>query len=278
MLLSVFVLLLQVIACNSQNTGPVQHPGLSQAQVDSFRNLNGQIVPKSLWERIAEDSLPPTAVYFLVGNLDEDPAKELVLWYAGDMLGRAVWLDKKAEIWEVIGNVELSFFHGNNPPRIDSATKMLLTYHYGWGSGYGSEILNFYQNRQDSLVCVLSLLESEFVHVMGSTAYRTISTQYQSMNPNQILAEFRYQVIAGEDDKKAGKTIFEKRLAIPFNWTDSLNCFLPRLPKGFAQDANLRIIDEGESTFDPFFEKELYRLKWHGPRWKRRALGNPNEE
>lgn len=275
-LLAMVALFSQITSCQSPTSrAQTQRPRFSQTQIDSFRNLSGQVIPKSLWDKISEDSLPPQAVNFLTGNLDEDPADEVVLWYAWETTGQAICLDKRGEVWENIGKIDLDFFRGNNPPSINSRGKMLLTYSYGSGSGYESEVLNFYQNQHDSLVCVLSMLESEYLYMLGSGAERIISAQYVFKSPSLILTTFRYQVMAGEESEHTGKMIFEKNLTIPFHWDDSKNCFLPKLPEGFPQDGNPGFIDEGESTFDPFFEKELEEIKQSGPRWKRRALGNP---
>ncbi|HLP94912.1 MAG TPA: hypothetical protein VK168_12795 [Saprospiraceae bacterium] len=212
----------------------------------------------------------------LQGNLDQDEENELVLWIEGDMLGSAVCFDHQVEHWTKLGEIVLSFFHGNNPPSIDNQAKMLLTYDYGWGSGYGSEVLNFCQARNDSLYYVLQLLETETVWVSGSTAHRVIHTTYKVISPEKIEAVLVYRVLAGDDmGRYSGKTIFSQNLVLEHHWDKDQKRFLPAQYPGLTGDD---YITDGEFELDALFAEEIRKLKFHGPKWKRRALGNAEED
>ena len=125
--------------------------------------LQGKEFPNALWAITFEEHPTKTPVFVLTGNLDQDPEPELVLWYYWEAMhptGELCLLDQKQSGWKKIGTEHLDFFRGTTPPSIDNKNKMLLTYSYGPGSGYGAEVLNFYQNHNDSLTCVFRLLEN----------------------------------------------------------------------------------------------------------------------
>ncbi len=291
-----FTLFLQLTFCCNTPTSPVAateaNPSaippqkaskqLSQAQIDSILMLQGKVLPNALWAIAFEEPPAKTPVFILTGNLDQDPEPELVLWYyweAMHPMGELCLLDQKQSGWEKIGTEYLDFFRGTTPPSIDNQNKMLLTYSYGSGSGYGAEVLNFYQNHNDSLTCVFRLLETEGCNILGCSAFRSIHAGYQFKDSSQILATYRYEVCAGLDSRYPEKIIFEKKLVIPFDWDSRQKLFLPKLPPDFPPPStdSSGFLDYGENTFDIFFEAELEKIKRHGPRWKRVALGNPEE-
>jgi hypothetical protein len=276
-LLAACVSILQVIACKNQaNRAEAKRPRFSQTQIDSFRNLSGQVIPKSLWGKISEESLPPQVAHFLAGNLDADPNDEVILWYSWETTGQAICLDKRGEVWENIGKIDLDFFHGATPPRIDTATRMLLTYVYGSGSGYGSEVLNFYQKDGDSLICVFRLLEREGLAWPGCDAFRSIDARYFFKDSSQILATFRYELRTTEYNSHPEKLVFQQKLSIPFVWDATQKRFAPILPEGFPPlEYTEGFLDYGEPSFDVFYEADLEKIKRHGPRWKQEALCNP---
>ncbi len=284
---------LSLFACNAPTSSPDQgarFPAsrpiavdtfLAQSQIDSLRMLHGKAIPLTLWSRLFEEPIQEIPVFVLSGNLDQDAEEELVLWYYWEgmrAMGEICLLDSKPSGWKKIGTEYLDFYRGTTPPRIDTRNRVLLTYSYGSGSGYGSEVLNFYQNRDDSLLCVFKLLETEGLFMMGSGVFRNIHATYQFIDSSQILATYHYQVHAGDNSRRPGKMVFEAKLVIPFIWNPAQNRFAPKLPVGFPPlNSTEGYLDEGESSFDPFYEPELEKIKWHGPAWKREALGNPNE-
>ena len=284
------VLLLCGAACNkpksamvstpNENLGSIKPPQLlSQAQIDSFLLFQGKAIPASLWALVFEESPVEAEVFVLSGNLDQDPEQELVLWYyweAMRAMGELCLLDPKPNGWKKNGPEYLDFFRGTTPPLIDTLQKMLLTYSYGSGSGFGSEVLNFYQNDEDSLVCVFRLLEREFLAWPGCDAFRSIDTQYSFKDSSQILATFRYELRATEYNAHPGKLIFQQKLSIPFVWDATQKRFAPILPEGFPPLDNAEgFLDYGEPSFDVFYEADLEKIKKHGPRWKQEALCNP---
>lgn len=251
----------------------------TQAQVDSLHVLTGKAIAPSLWRKLFEEDFKETPVLMLSGNLDPDPETEIAFWYYWEgphPMGELCLLDQKQSNWKKIGTEYLDFCRGDTPPAMDTLHGILLTYSYGTGSGYSSEVLNFYQNRNDSLVCVFKLLELEGCHIPGCSAIRTIQSQYQFKESDQIIATYNYSVSTDEDSPYPGKTVFQKRLVIPFHWDSIQNRFFPKLPDGFPLlNSTEGFLDEGESSFDVFYEDELEKIKWHGPRWKQVALGNP---
>jgi hypothetical protein len=280
-----------LIACNSSSPSPnpvsplpqpvAEPPVLTQAQVDSLQALTGKAITPSLWRTLFEEDFEETPIMILSGNLDQDPEPELAFWYyweAMRAMGEISVLDQKQSGWKKIGRHYLDFYGGMILPDLDTASRMLLSYSYGSGSGYGSEVLNFYQNHHDSLVCVFKLLETEGLCLLGSGAFRSIHAKYEFKDSNQIIVTYRYQVNADDNSNRPGKLLFKAQLRIPFFWDSTCNRYLPRLPEGFPpMNSSEGYLDEGESTFDPFYEPQLEQIKWHGPKWKREALGNPYE-
>jgi len=284
---------LGLIACNTPvippNQGasspvmaPIARTSLfTQAQVDSLKTLSGKAITPSLWRTLFEEDFEETPIMILSGNLDQDPEPELAFWYyweAMRAMGEISVLDQKPSGWKKIGRQYLDFYGGMILPDIDTANRMLLIYSYGSGSGYGSDVLNCYQNCMDSLVCVFKLLETEGLFLLGSGALRTIHASYQCKDSSQILATYRYQVNAGDNSCRPGKLIFKAKISIPFFWEETRKRYLPKLPEGFPPLNSIEgFLDDGETSFDLFFEPGLKQIKWQGPRWKREALGNPNE-
>lgn len=284
------VLLLYGAACNEPKPGAVITPNgylgltkppqvLSQAQIDSFWLFQDKAIPASLWSVAFEEPPVEAPVFVLSGNLDQDPEQELVLWYyweAMHPMGELCLLDPKPNGWKKNGLEYLDFFRGTTPPRIDTLHKMLLTYSYGSGSGFGSEVLNFYQNVEDSLICVFRLLEREGFAWPGCDVFRSIDARYSFKDSSQILATFRYELRATEYNAHPGKLIFQQKLSIPFVWDATQKRFAPILPKGFPPlEYTEGFLDYGEPSFDVFYEAELEKIKKHGPRWKQEALCNP---
>jgi hypothetical protein len=289
---SAFSILLY-IACNT----PVIPPGqgqqlptskpfvesnlLTQAQIDSLQTLIGKNITQSLWRTLFEEDFKEIPIMMLSGNMDQDPEPELAFWYYWEgmrAMGEITLLDSTASGWKKLGSEYLSFYYETIPPSIDTANRMLLTYSYGSGSGYRSDVLEFYQIRKDSLVCVFKLLETENLCLLGSGALRSIHAQYKCKDSSQIVATYRYQVNAGDNNRHREKLVFKAQLSMPFFWDETRQRYLPKLPKDFPPLNSMEgYLDEGESSFDQFYDPQLQQLKWHGPRWKREALCNPYE-
>lgn len=281
------------IACYSPSNSPEQSSRfppakpaeesnlLTQTQVDSLQLLSGNAIPPSLWIKLFDEPFEQIPVSVLSGNLDQDPEEELAFWYyfeAIHPMGELCLLDPKPSGWKKIGTEFLDFCRGTSPPSLDVDQRMLRTYSYGTGSGYGSEVLNFYQIHYDTLVCVFRLLEAEGVYIPDCGAYRTIQASYRFKDAGRIMATYNYKVTAGEETRYPGKVVFEKKLRIPFDWDSTKNRFAPRFPEGFpALNSTESYLDEGESSFDPFYAPILEKLKWQGPLWIREALGNPHK-
>lgn len=269
--------LLPAIPCKSQINQPLQAPRLlSPAEADTFLRNNGKEVSARLWEKVFGNTFPSQPVHVLLGNLDADSEQELALWFKTQETGTIVCFDRRQQAWARMGETSLNFFHGDNAPRIDSKTGMLLTYGYGWGSGYGSEILNLYQSINDSLHCVLVLLESEGKWLLGSTAHQFVNTRYRLISPEKIEATLVYRILAGDDmGIHSGRTIFSRKLVLEHHWNKDQKRFMPAQYPGLTGDDYLT---DSEFELEELFAEEILKLKFHGPKWKRRALGNPEED
>jgi len=254
---------------------------ISEVQLDSIIQLNGKSIPASLRKSLFAESIPDTIpIQGLFGQLDADDEPEQVIWYQNWDHGYATVLDHKNGQWHKSEPVYLDFNRGDHRPRMDAKARALLTYSYGSGSGYGSEVLNFYRFVDDTLTCVFQLLELESVILMNYCGtFRSIKGDYSLKSQDLIEATYLYEVMEIDfESNQKGRTIFKSRVNIPFHWSDASKVYLPKLPDRFRQESQVVYVDDGEFSFDYFFDSTLLHLKRHGPKWKRRALCNAEED
>lgn len=290
--LSVYLLL--IIACNNQSPKLAQIPKpyehlpdtstkptysvLSLGQMDSLTHAQGKPISNSLWKLINVDGFIeiPNTLGVISGNLDQDAEEELVVWYRRDVAGTAICFDKKDNTWNIIGVEELSFWRGDSAPYIDPSLKALVTYGYGSGSGYGATYLYFHLYK-DSLFHVMTVVESEYVAMNSTSSYRTVEGKYKIIDQSSVLVNYTYKITCGDEGKHYKETLFKQRFTIPHYWNQEMKCFLPELPKGFTEPADIR---NGftEDEFDSYFRPVLDSISKTGPIWKRHALGNHADE
>jgi len=250
---------------------------ITEAQMDTLMHNKGKFLPPSLCKTLLTGSIPDTTTVFrLVGQLDADNEPEHVIWYQYMNYGFAVVLDHKNGYWQKSEPVFLDFYRGDHLPRMDAQARALLTYSYGSGSGYGSEVLHFYQLVSDSLSCVFKFLKLENARLTNYCgAFRTIKGNYTVKNQGLILASYQYKVAENKSESnRIGRTLFSSRINIPFRRSAAQHAFLPTLPDGFSEESTVVYLDDGEYSFDYFYAAALSHLKQHGPGWKRRALCN----
>lgn len=258
---------------------PHQSKRLSQAQADSLPAFEGKPLPVSLARAIFGENVPDTsALHLLNGPLDADPEQEMVCWIEYSHDGKAVVLDRQNDQWQISEPVYLDFWHGEHQPRLDGKSRALKIYHYGWGSSYRSEMLGLYSVVDGTLVEVFRLLEWEGSDLNGFCgAQKSIRGTYRFKSRNLILASYVYTVKESTDDGWGkGRTIFQSRIEIPFHWSVDTLAYVPNIPKGFPEENP--DLNDGEFSFDPYFEPTLYEIRAHGPKWKRLALCSQEDD
>ncbi|MBL7825885.1 MAG: hypothetical protein JNJ57_04585 [Saprospiraceae bacterium] len=280
----IYLLLLCAYACTNSptvQTPPAAVPPtiahrLNQTEIDSLLNLQ---FSTSLLQRFYTTAVPDTVpIHRLSGQLDFDPEPEHVLWYQFETYGHAVVLDHQADGWIYAEPIMLDFMRGVHPPQLDSSAHALLVYSYGSGSSYSSEVISMHRLTNDSLVCVFQMLESEYSSLLPFCgAYKHISGQYTFKNKELIVADYLYQVWENDENGDSGRRLLRSNIRIPFRWSAAQQVYLPELPEGFPQEEPILYISDGETSFDPYIEPKLERLKRHGPKWVRKALCNQDE-
>ena len=249
-------------------------PRISAAQMDELRRSDGQAPAPALWRLLASDAdstLHPV-IHWLSGNLDNDPADEVVIWHEVDKVGgTARWFDRQATDWVGVGTLSLDFWHGENPPRIDTVLNALAVYSYGWGSGYGAEMLDFYRYR-DSISSVFYLLESENLSMIGSGALRHIAGRYAALNDTSVIAHYTYEITCNDEGKHQGERVFYATLDIPYTRPENGTAYRAHPPAPLSA-TDFGDFWTGEETFDPYFEPEIEKIRRAGPAWKKEALG-----
>ena len=277
-----FTLLVLLGACSPRPKSPQAPPDeifLSEVQVDSLRNLDNRTITRSLWRAInpGRDSADLPVIHWLSGNLDKDEEPEAIVWYVEDnQMGTAEWLDRQEGRWRILTEIDaLDFWHGENPPRIDPDLPALIGYSYGWGSGFSSHSLQFWQYR-DSLVEVMNMIEQEGLSLMGGPGFRTIDGSYR-LSGDSIVVHYTYEVICTEEGEHYEDRAFHDELDLLYLWNREKGLFEVQPPPGLSA-ADFGPYWDGESTLDPFFSPKLEQIRRKGPKWKRQTLGYWGDE
>jgi hypothetical protein len=248
---------------------------ITTAQMEELRRSDGQTPAPALWRLLAtgpDSTLQPAIVHWLSGNLDDDPADEAVIWYkVAEEGGTARWFDRQATDWVEVGTLSLDFWHGENPPRFDTVLDALAVYSYGWGSGYGAEMINFYRYR-DGISSVFYLLESENLSMIGSGALRHIAGRYEALNDTGMVAHYTYEITCNDEGKHHGERVFYATLNIPYSRPETGTAYRAHPPTPLSA-ADFDDSWTGEESLDPYFEPEIEKIRRAGPAWKKEALG-----
>ena len=257
--------------------GKPEKISILQLQMDSLCSRDSQAITRSLWNAIrpGQDSMLPERVNCLSGNLDKDAQHETIVWYRTgehEDAGIALWFDKQGDTWQLLGEVDLTFWRGQNPPRIDTTMPALLVYHYGWGSGFGSECIGFYQYR-DSISQVLSVIENEGLSMFTSGgAFRHITGTYSKLSDTSLVVSYVYDVTCNNEGKHQGELIFREKIDISYFWNSKEGIFQVQPPEGLSA-SDFGDFWDGETTLDPLFAPQLEKIRNEGPKWKQACLG-----